>query len=398
MSAKRIHLGTAGIVFAAVAMLGLVFSFYSVRAAGDLAPNPIVCEPPGAGDPGTSSLVSYWPLDETAGATSFTDDGAASHDGSCTGVTCPTSGATGIASNALDFLASDSDVVVVGSDTDYDFTTSDDVSVGLWVKTSQDCSGTPNNKVFFGRYRDTAGNGTWWVGCVPDGGDSTKGLAAFHLRDSDDVVGRAVGTSKINDGQWHYLVGVRDGTANKNYIYVDGVLEGTVTSPGYTGTFAGDDDLTMGAYDVTGPGYHYQGLLDEVTFYGRMLSGPEIGDYNDVCNPVTNTPPTVGDVSFNTPKDTPLEITEAELLANSSDPDGDTLSVDSVDGSSTQGGTITGALPGPFTYTPPAGYTGPDSFNFSVTDSTDSVQGTANIQVDKLKYYLPIIQLKTVIN
>jgi hypothetical protein len=394
MSEKKTYLGIVAAVLMVGLTIGLVFSFYSVKAADALATTPETCTPPNASDPdpGASGLIAYWPLDENEGATTFDDVASvAGHDGTCSGDTCPTAGVTGIAGQAADFLAADKDVIEVADHADFDFAPSDKVSVGLWVKTTQICADEPDNKVFFGRYRiDDPTNGSWWVGCVPDNEDSTKGLAAFHLRDSDNVVGRAVGTSKINDGEWHYLVGVRDGSNDKNHIYVDGVLEDTVESPGYTGVFNGDDDLTMGAYHLAGPGYHYQGVLDEVTFYGRELNSTEIGDYHDTCNP-PNTPPIVGDVDFETDINTPLEITEAQLLANSSDPDvGDTLSVDSVAATSNQGGLITGF--GPWTYSPPADYSGSDSFTFSVTDGTDSTPGTANIEVNKLIYYLPIVQ------
>jgi hypothetical protein len=57
------------------------------------------------------------------------------------------------------------------------------------------------------------------------------------LRDSDRIVGQVTGSTVINDGKWHFITGVRVGVDpditvtddDKNLIYVDGVLEGTVT-------------------------------------------------------------------------------------------------------------------------------------------------------------------------
>lgn len=393
MSVKRIYIGLFSLALLAAVMAGLVTSYYSVEAAGEFAATVETCTPPGASDPETSNLVSYWPLDEIAGATTFPDV-VGSHDGTCTGIACPAAGLTGKAGTAADFSASDSDVIVVPTDPDFDFLKSQDFSVGLWMKTTQICT---DNKVFFGRYWNNTINDTWWLGCVPDGDDSSIGYAAFRLRQqagggTPERARQVESTTQINDGKWHYIVGVRKGSSDENHLYVDGVLEGTLTSPLYDASdnFTWSGNLTMGAYDLGGPGYYYQGVLDEITVYGRELTSPEIKDYSDACN----TPPIVGNVNFNTFMDTNLMISELELLANSSDPDGgDTLSIAAVDATSTQGGTITGALPGSFTYTPPAGYIGSDSFGFSVTDGTASTPGTANIQVHEvlMLIYLPIV-------
>ena len=61
----------------------------------------------------------------------------------------------------------------------------------------------------------------------------------------------AVSTSTVNDGNWHSLVGVRDNTASKVYLYVDGVLQATTNSSGgqtYTGWWR------IGSYHITQTG------------------------------------------------------------------------------------------------------------------------------------------------
>ena len=90
-------------------------------------------------------------------------------------------------------------------------------------------------------------------------------------------------TTRINDGQWHYIVGVRDGGSDKNYLYVDGVLENTLTTPDYLGgDFVSNFRLTMGSYDDPRD-YYYEGVLDEVVIYDRALPKSEIESYFNAC-------------------------------------------------------------------------------------------------------------------
>jgi len=229
----------------------------------------------------STGLVSHWPLDEQSGATTFVDV-VSSINGTCSGDTCP-SIANGKIGGAYTFVARDKNVISVPADVNpgkalYDTMANGDFSAGVWVKTTQTCiTGEINNKVFFGRYRDVDINGTWWLGCKEPGG-----LAVFRLRDSADTVRQIDGTSNITDGQWHYIVGVRDSGSDKNYLYVDGKLEGMLDSPLYSGNFSSDMPITMGAYDEPTP-YYLDGTLDEVILYDRVLAPNEIGTYYDAC-------------------------------------------------------------------------------------------------------------------
>ena len=226
-----------------------------------------------------TDMVSHWPLDDGPGATTFKDV-FGGHDGTCEGASCPAA-TTGKVGGAFSFTSSDNDSISVPTSTDFDWLTTDSFSVGVWVKTNQVCTG---NKVFIGRYRQTTPNGTWWVGCAADEADSEVGVAVFRLRDSNLNPRQVNGTSKINDGQWHYIVGVRDGVNDENRLYVDGVLENTmdVNDRVYTGHFASDLRLTMSSYDQP-QDYYYQGKLDEAVIYDRALPVNEINSYFNAC-------------------------------------------------------------------------------------------------------------------
>ncbi len=59
------------------------------------------------------------------------------------------------------------------------------------------------------------------------------------------------------------------------------------------------------------------------------------------------------------------------LLANDTDPDGDTVTISAFDATTAQGGSVTGVNvnTGEFTYNPPAGFRGVDSFNYTIVDN-----------------------------
>ncbi len=93
-----------------------------------------------------------------------------------------------------------------------------------------------------------------------------------------------------------------------------------------------------------------------------------------------NTPPQAQDDSFETERD--VAVTTGSVLANDTDPDGDALSISQVDSDSAQGGRVVDKGNGVFVYTPPSGYTGADSFGYSVSDGRGGeAQATVHITV-----------------
>ena len=100
----------------------------------------------------------------------------------------------------------------------------------------------------------------------------------------------ASGTSSLNDGRWHHLVGRR--TATTASIFVDGVLQGSVTNAAVMTVNGGSIDTSVCQYARigsvhSGPGNcssatsnpqegHFPGLIDEVRVYKRALTDSEI--------------------------------------------------------------------------------------------------------------------------
>ena len=171
----------------------------------------------------TSLAIAHWPLNETSGTTFDNTLGVAALDGTCSGDGCP-SPISGTNAGGQFFIDTDDDGITVPSNAAFDFLAADSFSAGVWVKTTQNCEG---NKVYIGRYGTAYSEGRWWLGCSP-GASPGVGVARFHMRDSLYVNARsAMGSTQINDGEWHYLTGVWDGTDTN--LYVDGVYEATVS-------------------------------------------------------------------------------------------------------------------------------------------------------------------------
>ena len=85
----------------------------------------------------------------------------------------------------------------------------------------------------------------------------------------------------MNDGEWHYVVGVRDGS--NLHMYVDGVLEntGSISDSDYSN----NSPITIGAYNSGD--YYFSGSIDDVRIYNRALSEGEVKALYDLEKPKT---------------------------------------------------------------------------------------------------------------
>ncbi|GIX49563.1 MAG: hypothetical protein KatS3mg131_3774 [Candidatus Tectimicrobiota bacterium] len=113
---------------------------------------------------------------------------------------------------------------------------------------------------------------------------------------------------------------------------------------------------------------------DSFTYTVTDGHGADVGVVSIVVTPVNDAPLALAD-SITTAEDTAVTVA---VLANDSDPDGDTLSVISV----TQGahGTTAVLADGTIRYTPAADYSGTDSFSYTVSDPHGAT-ATATVSV-----------------
>lgn len=83
----------------------------------------------------------------------------------------------------------------------------------------------------------------------------------------------ATSTSNVNTNTWRHFTGVRDGANKTIKIYIDGILERTVS---YTAApVSADTNLQIGRYSASANQY-YTGALDDIRIFSRALTASEI--------------------------------------------------------------------------------------------------------------------------
>ncbi|MBN1371943.1 MAG: tandem-95 repeat protein [Anaerolineaceae bacterium] len=202
---------------------------------------------------------------------------------------------------------------------------------------------------------------------------------------------------------------------------IDGAVNADNTAPQcYLVTFEMDEDI-----DAAEPPFCEDAEDDDLTY--RIVSQPSNGTASIVAGELLYDPnpdyfgtdsftylasdsledsqPAIAQVTIHPVNDAPvgeediydavfqsfLTVNAAEgLLANDSDIENDPLSVELV--SSTLHGTLVINQDGSFTYTPTAGYFGPDGFTYRCFDGTDTSEIiTVNINV-LLQVFLPLLR------
>jgi len=101
---------------------------------------------------------------------------------------------------------------------------------------------------------------------------STAGAPANSVSfDFGGAANNMDGTTSLNDGVWHNIVGTFDGSAMR--IYVDGSLQ--ATKNGATANTSDNTTAYIGKY-IASPYYYFNGSIDDVRIYNRALSSAEV--------------------------------------------------------------------------------------------------------------------------
>ncbi len=202
-------------------------------------------------------------LNESAGATVFSDTSGLGHDGTCpasAGETCPNAGAAGRFNSALSFDGALSNTVVIT-----DAANPARYAIELWVRPS-----IVTDTSFILRTDSVSGTSVYFSHLLGISGDRF-----LHLV-NDGSVRAITGTTVVTPGVWYHVVGTAQ-SGGELVLYVNGAEEGRLGNLG--ALWSGGDQYRLGsAYGVSGTTY-FSGDLDEVAVYSRTLSAAEVNDH-----------------------------------------------------------------------------------------------------------------------
>ena len=209
--------------------------------AATLTVNVPVCTP------APSGLVSWWPAEGNA------NDVIGGNNGTLVG---GAGFATGEVGQAFSFNGTSGYVSIPDSPSLDSFTNS--VTIELWLKVNR--LTTNPDWVWI----VTKGNSSWELQCTVYAKTVT-----FNASGTSNT--SLNGNRNINDGQWHHVAGVYDGT--NMFIYVDGTLDASQPS---TGLIAQNSYPVEFGQNAEAPRAIFNGSMDEVSLYHRALSASEI--------------------------------------------------------------------------------------------------------------------------
>ena len=214
-------------------------------------------------------LVGAWLFDEGAGKVAG-DSSGNGHDGELVGNAEWEDG--GVFGSAVSTDGTEAYVMIPDhEDLEFD----GDFSIACWVQNELP---PPDHSSFVTKgYHRPSGNGgdarPWYLMYF-----LTGGTVDMFLRDLAGTNSRAVGATPVNDGEWHHIVGVKDG--NEVRIYIDGEADGA--APAVDATYGENDQplVFMVHFDRWFPG-----MIDEVAIFNRALTENEIEQVMDGLAP-----------------------------------------------------------------------------------------------------------------
>ncbi len=204
-----------------------------------------------------SDYAGCWHLDETNG-TVASDSSGNGNNGTVNGAAWNPQGKV---NGCLSFNGVNN-YVQVNRDVSNDFT------IAFWVKTTS-VGG-------LGTWRDGEGlvDGSAGAAATDFGTGLVANLFAFGTGNPGTSL---LSSTPINDGSWHHCVGTRVQSSGALQLYVDGNLE--ANGVGTTGSLAPSPYLRFGSLQ-SGGGF-FQGSLDEIKIYNRVLGDLEIAALYD---------------------------------------------------------------------------------------------------------------------
>lgn len=211
----------------------------------------------------TDGLVAYWSFNEGSGGTAYDYSGNSNH-GTIYGASWTAAGALG---NALEFDG-DYDYVTIPNNSSQQITTNQ-ITVSAWINLYADVG---NDQARIICKQETVRN-AWGLEIFGENyGSSTGNQINFHDTDGSTASYNYLNTTDLNLNQlYHVLVTDDAGTIT---MYING-LGAPSSSSGYGIPSSIDAPIIIGATN-TPDRFFFNGVIDEVLIYNRVLSQGEI--------------------------------------------------------------------------------------------------------------------------
>jgi hypothetical protein len=210
----------------------------------------------------TDSLISYWKLDEASG------DRADSHGANTLTDNNTVGSTTGKINSAADFASASSEYLSHVDNSD--LSTGDiDFTIAAWVYLAD----LSTFRIIVSKDDEASGSREYFL-------EFNGSTFAFNLFKATDSQITATWSSTPSATTWYYVVGWHDAAANEMYIQVNnGTPDGIAT--GGSLQASGNAQFMIGAREYSGFPSYWNGRIDEVGFWKRVLTSGERTDlYN----------------------------------------------------------------------------------------------------------------------
>jgi hypothetical protein len=261
-----VEVGTVGTnvtVFTSTGLMPNTTYFFRVRAANAGGNSDYSNEASATTGAGIPNLAGQWLFDDPAGDNNVRDTSFSGNHGALNNGVQRIVGTNGAqAGNAVGF---DGINDYIGTSQDLAAVLGGTATLVTWVRTAA----TGDNTFWLapgitGVEQSGAGNDVFW-GWVDASG--RIGIQAGNTAGAKT-------SQPINDNQWHHVAFTRNATTGRVEVYVDGQLSGSATSePGVKNT----PFRSIGRIeDTAGTHEYFNGRLDELQIFDRVLSQAEI--------------------------------------------------------------------------------------------------------------------------
>jgi len=210
-----------------------------------------------------NNLVSHWSLDEASGTRSDSHSSNNLTDNNTVGNN------TGIISNAADFVAANSEYLDVTSNSELE-TGDIDFTVSFWFRADS----VTGNQFLVSKENNSA-NRVWRV----DLNGTT--LRGFIFTSTNTVAANVNSSITVSTATWYHVLMWHDSSGNTLYIRVDDTTEDSAATSGTITAKSGSPFMIGAEYNSGSPNNIYDGRIDEVSFWKRLLS---TGEKTDLYN------------------------------------------------------------------------------------------------------------------